>query len=99
MPSSCFTFSTGCSTANSESPYSSIFGPLVALARVLDGELVQAELVRHLVQLLARGLEQRDPDEAVRPADVLADVLDRDVGDLAAVLVRDAADQHGMNGP
>ena len=72
---------------------------LVTLARVLDGELVEAELERHLVQLLARGLEQRNPDEAVRTADVFADVLNRDVGDLAALLVRDAADQHGMNGP
>ena len=40
-----------CSTANSESPYSSIFGPLVAVARVLDRELVQVELLLHLREL------------------------------------------------
>ena len=58
--------------------------PLVAVARVVDGELVQAELLRHLVELVHRRLEQRDPDEAVGPAHVLADVLDRNVGELAA---------------
>jgi hypothetical protein len=29
-------------------PYSSIFGPLVAVARILDGEFVQVELLLHL---------------------------------------------------
>jgi hypothetical protein len=69
-------------------------GALVAVARVVDGELVQAELLGHFVEFLVRRLEQRDPDEAVGPAHVLADVLGRDVGELAAVLVGDAADQH-----
>jgi hypothetical protein len=70
-------------------------GPLVAMARVVDRELVQAELLRHFVQLVHRRLEQRHPDEAVGPAYVLADILARDVGKLAAVLVRDTADEHG----
>ena len=69
-------------------------GALVAVARVLDGELVQAELLRHLVELLERRLEQRDPDEAIALAHVLADVLSGDVGELAAILVGNAADQH-----
>ena len=45
-----------CSTANSESPYSSIFGPLVAVPGVLDGQLVEAELVLHRVELGGLGV-------------------------------------------
>ena len=71
--------------------------PLVPVPRVLDRELVQRELLRHLVQLFVRRLEQGDPDEAVAAAHVLADVLLRDVGELAAILVGDAADQHGAH--
>ena len=44
--------------------------------------------------VLDGGLEQRHPDQAIRPMHVLADVGDRDVGDLAAVFVSDAADEH-----
>jgi uncharacterized protein (DUF1800 family) len=69
----------------------------MAVPRVLDGELVQRELARHLVQLLHRRLEQRDPDEAVALAHVLADVFTRDVGELAAILVGNAADKHGAH--
>ncbi len=48
--------------------------PLVALVRVLDRERMEAELLGHLVDLVLRRLEQRDPDEAVGPRHVLADV-------------------------
>ena len=69
--------------------------PLVALARVLDGERMEAELRRHLVDLFLRRLEQRDPDEALGPRHVVADVGHRDVAELLPVLVGDAVDQHG----
>jgi hypothetical protein len=69
-------------------------GPLVPVQRVLHREFVQVELVLHRVQLLVGGVLQRDPDEAVRPRQVLADLRDRNVGELAAVLVGDAVDQH-----
>ena len=42
-----------------------------------------------------RRVEQRDPDEAFGPRHVLADVRDRNVAELPAVLVGDAVDQHG----
>jgi len=38
---------------------------------------------------------QRHPDEAAGAAQPLVDVVDRDVGELAAILVGDAVDQHG----
>jgi hypothetical protein len=68
--------------------------PLVAAARVLDGERMEVELRRHLVDLVLRRLEQRDPDEALGPRHVIADVGHRDVAELLPVLVRDAVDQH-----
>src|ERR1700756_6071512 len=71
-------------------------GPRMALPRVLDSELVQAELVAHLVQLGRVWVLERDPHEAVRPLDVLADVLLRDVGELAAFLVSGAIDEHDL---
>ena len=66
----------------------------MTVPRVLHGELVQPELGGHLVELVVRRLEQRHPDEAIGPAHVFADVGSRDIGDLAAVLVRHAGDEH-----
>jgi hypothetical protein len=40
--------------------------PLVALLRVFDRELVEAELLLQRRQLGGLGILQRDPDEAVR---------------------------------
>jgi len=68
--------------------------PLMSLARILDRELVQAELLRHLVQLGFRWLEQSHPYETAGAMEVFADVGDRDVGQLSTLLVRDATDEH-----
>jgi hypothetical protein len=65
----------------------------VAVARVLDGEIVQAELALHLLELFGGRVLERDPDEAARPLDVLADVVDRTVGKAVAVVVGDAVDR------
>ena len=73
--------------------------PLVAVPCVLDGEIVQAELRLHLGELVLRGVLQRHPDEAAGPGDELADVVDRAIGELAAVLVGDAVDQHVAASP
>jgi len=89
-----------CSTAKSESPYSSILGrwwPLVAVARVLDGELVQAELVLQGGKLPRARVLERDPNETFGPADVLFYVLDRDVGEFFPFLIGGAVDQHGCS--
>ena len=72
-------------------------GPLVAVAGVLDGELVQTEHFLHRFDLGGVGILQRDPDETVRPADVLADLADGDVGDLFPVLVGRAVDEHPLD--
>jgi hypothetical protein len=67
----------------------------VAVARVLDRQLVQAELLLHLQQLVLRGVRERHPDEAPGLREVIADLAPVEVRKLAAVLVRHAVDQHG----
>ena len=71
--------------------------PLVAVARVLDREFVQAELRAHFLQLGVRGVAQRHPDEAIRSNDIIADIGDRNVGQLFSVLIGDAIDQHVLD--
>jgi hypothetical protein len=70
-------------------------GPLVALARVFDGQFVQAELLGHHRKFVVVGVDERHPDEAIGPDHVVRDRLDADVGELAPVLISDAVDQHG----
>ncbi len=69
-------------------------GTLVAVVGVLHRQRVQVELVLHLGQLGGVGVPQRHPDEAVRAADVGLDLALGDLGELLAVLVGDAIDQH-----
>jgi hypothetical protein len=64
----------------------------MALARILDREWMEIELRRHLVDLFRRRFEQRDPDEALGPVHVVADVGNRNVAELGSVLVGDAID-------
>jgi hypothetical protein len=68
--------------------------PLVAVARVLHRELVQIELLLHLLQLGFGGVAQPHPHEAPRPREIVADLALVDVGELAAVLVSDAVNEH-----
>lgn len=70
-------------------------GALLALARILHRELVQAEGLLQDQQLRLAGVLQRHPDEAVRQRGVPADVAEVDVRDLAAPLVHGTVDQHG----
>ena len=55
-------------------------GPLVRLKRVLDREGVKAELAFDPGHQGVVRLVQADPDEAVRLAEGLSQLLDRDVG-------------------
>ena len=48
---------------------------------VLHGELVEPELLLHRLELGGDAILERDPDETVGPADVAADLRDRDIGD------------------
>ena len=59
--------------------------PLVGMLGILDGEVMQAELLLHPVQQLAVRLEQADPDDMAFLARPFARFLDRDVGDAAAL--------------
>jgi len=68
---------------------------LVAVARVLDRELVQLELPAHLLELCVAGVAQRHPDEAAGLGEVVVDLALRDVGQLFSFLVDDAVDEHG----
>jgi len=69
-------------------------GPLMAVEGVLDRQVGQVELLVHRIELLARGLEQRNPDETFGLADVTVDFAGLDVGEFLPALVRDAIDQH-----
>jgi hypothetical protein len=69
-------------------------GPLVPVPRILDGQFVQVELLLHLAQFVVGRVAQGHPDEAVRLEQPSVDVLDGYVGELAAVLVGHAVDQH-----
>ena len=53
-------------------------GALVGPERVLDGELVQAELAGELVELFLRGAAEVDPHHGVGLLQVLGDVGDRE---------------------
>jgi len=64
--------------------------PLVAVARVFDGQLVQAELFAHFLELGRLRILEADPDEAVGAFDILADGFLRNVAELGALLIRDA---------
>ncbi|MND03699.1 hypothetical protein D3C83_236550 [compost metagenome] len=53
---------------------------------------MQAEFLLHLFEFRRFRVAQGDPHEAVGLDDVIADGLDGDIAELAAVLVGDAVD-------
>jgi hypothetical protein len=69
--------------------------PLVPVPGVLHRERVEIELLLHLCKFGVVRVFQCNPHEAVRAADVVADIALVDVGELLAVLIGDAVDQHG----
>lgn len=73
------------------------FRPLMALQGILDGQFVQAEFLFHRCEFVRARVFERDPDEAFRARHIFADVFDRDVSELAAILAGRAIDQHGVN--
>ena len=72
-------------------------GALVAVPGVFDRQFVQAELFLHFVQFFRRGIDQRHPDEASGTGDVVADIGDRNIGQLGAVFIGNAIDQHEIS--
>ena len=81
-------------TTNIAEPVLFDLGTLVAVVRVFDRQLVEAEFVLQRGELGRLGILQCDPDEAVRLADVRADFADLDVRELLPVLIRDTVDEH-----
>ncbi len=73
------------------------FRALMPVAGIVDRQLVQSELLLHRGQLGVVRLVQRDPHEAARPLEMLADVLAVDVGDFLPFLIGDAIDQHAFS--
>jgi hypothetical protein len=60
-------------------------GPLVGLAGVLDGEIVQVELLLHVAEQRQIRLVQPDPDYVSRLAAPVRGFIDRDIGNTPAV--------------
>ena len=89
--------SSMCRTTNSESPYSSIFGTLMPVAGVFDRQWMQVELALQILEFGRLRVGDGDPDKAVGMPDELTDLRDGDVGDLAAVAVGDAVDEHAIS--
>ena len=67
---------------------------LVPVAGVFDREFVQAEFLLHLFEFRPGGVAQGDPDETVAALEVVADLVDRQIGDARSVLVGDAIYEH-----
>src|SRR5262245_35252632 len=61
---------------------------------VFDGQVVEPKLLLHLAELGLVGVAQGHPHEAVGAAHVVVNLLLGDVGQLLAVLVGDAVDEH-----
>jgi hypothetical protein len=73
--------------------------PLVRVVRVLDREIVQAELLLQLHQQLLARLVQPDPEERVRLLQHVRDLLELDRRHaLALRVVRHAVHHHGLGG-
>ena len=70
--------------------------PLVALLRVFDRQLVQAELFLQRRELGRLGILQRHPDEAIAPGEMRAHLGQRNVGELLSAIVGDAVDDHRL---
>ena len=69
----------------------------MALVRVLDGEIMQAEFHLHRFQLRGFGILQRHPDEATGLVDEQMNLIDRNVGQFLAILIGNAINEHERN--
>ena len=61
---------------------------------ILDCEFVKAEFLLQGIELLLVRIPCRDPDKAIRTADVFADISERNIRQLYAPLVGNAVDEH-----
>jgi hypothetical protein len=64
--------------------------------RILDREVVEAELLLHLPQRRFVGLVEADPHEGLALRENLAGIFERNVANASAAAIRNAAyDAHG----
>ena len=61
---------------------------------ILDRELVKREFLLQGIEFLRVRIPYRDPYETIRPADVFADIRERNIRQLYAPLVGNAVDEH-----
>jgi hypothetical protein len=59
--------------------------PLMGMLRILDGEMVQAELVPHAVQQLRIGLQEAYPDDMALLVGPISGIIDGNIGDAPAI--------------
>jgi hypothetical protein len=57
----------------------------MGMLRVLDGEMVQAELVLHAVQQLRIGLQEAYPDDMALLVGPISGIIDGNIGDAPAI--------------
>src|SRR5205085_2342757 len=67
---------------------------LVAMQRVFDCQLVQTEFEPHFFELFRSRIAERDPYEPTQLVEMEMNLFLRDRGELSAVFVDDATDQH-----
>jgi hypothetical protein len=72
-------------------------GPLMAVQRVLDRQIVESELILNGAQQPFRRLDQPDPDEGLRPPQRVLDVAEIDLAQPGAAFVSDAVDDAGAS--
>ena len=68
----------------------------MTVLRIFDGKLMQAEDLLQRVELARLRVFQGNPDEACRPADIRRYLFDGNVGELMAVLIGCAVDEHNV---
>src|SRR5262249_37758577 len=71
-------------------------GVLMCLARVLDRQIMQAELRLHALQELVARLPQSDPHDMPWPFRPLARFLDGDIFDVASAGINAGGDHAGF---
>ena len=83
-----------CSTTKSDSPVLFDLRPLMPVAGIFNRQFVQAKLFLHGFELGGLRVRKSDPNKAVGLVDEEMNLVNRDIGELAAVLISDTIDEH-----
>src|SRR3546814_12697651 len=73
--------------------------PLMRVARILDGKLVQAEAPLQALQQGIVRLVQADPQELPRPSFEVVELVDLEIGHATPALIGGAGDHHAHGRP